>query len=45
MAFLLRLNFDLAAMESKGGPITPPGLPAFVADPAAFVTPDCVAPG
>ena len=46
LAFLLKLNFDLAAKEAKGEPITPPGLPAFVPEPQSFVSRDCVrAPG
>ena len=28
--------------ESKGDPITPPGLPAFVVVPQTFISTDCV---
>ena len=42
LAFLLRLNLELAAQESKGHSITPPGLPAFVPMGADFVSPDCI---
>ncbi len=45
LAFLLKLNLELAAKESKGEPITPPGLPSFVPNPADFVSEDCVAVG
>ena len=45
LAFLLRLNLELAAKESKNAPITPPGLPAFVPEPQTFVTRDCVKTG
>jgi hypothetical protein len=43
LAFLLKLNLDLAAKESQGEPITPPGLPSFLPNPADFVTEDCIA--
>ena len=42
LAFLLRLNLDLAAKEASGVFIAPPGLPALVPDPADFVTADCM---
>ncbi|MFZ2642833.1 MAG: DNA methyltransferase, partial [Verrucomicrobiia bacterium] len=42
LAFLLKLNLDLAAKEAKGEPITPPGLPPCVKDAKEFVTADCV---
>jgi SAM-dependent methyltransferase len=42
LAFLLKLNLELAEKESAGKSITPPGLPATVADPKDFVTDDCV---
>lgn len=42
LAFLLKLNLELAEKESQGQSITPPGLPAFVPEPAAFVSADCV---
>jgi SAM-dependent methyltransferase len=43
LAFLLKLNLELAEKESKGESITPPGLPSFMPNPADFVTKDCVA--
>jgi len=43
LAFLLKLNLELAHKESKGESITPPGLPSFVPNPADFVSEDCVA--
>jgi hypothetical protein len=42
LAFLLRLNLDLAAQESKGNVITVPGLPQFVPNPNTFASEDCV---
>jgi len=42
LAFLLKLNLELADKEAKGEAITPPGLPAFVPQPADFVSKDCV---
>jgi hypothetical protein len=42
LAFLLKLNLQLAAKESKGEPITPPGLPAGIANPKEFISADCV---
>ncbi len=42
LAFLLKLNLELAAKEAKGETITPPGLPAFVEKPKEFITKDCV---
>jgi hypothetical protein len=42
LAFLLRLNLRLADAESKGRPITPPGLPAFIPHPEDSITPDCI---
>jgi hypothetical protein len=43
LAFLLKLNLELADNESKGETITPPGLLSFVPKPADFVSEDCVA--
>jgi hypothetical protein len=43
LAFLLKLNLELAAKETNGQPITPPGLPAFVGSPKEFISKDCVA--
>jgi len=42
LAFLLKLNLELADKEAKGEAITPPGLPAFVPKAADFVSKDCV---
>ena len=42
LAFLLKLNGEVAAREAKGQPVVAPGLPPCVADRAAFVTEDCV---
>ena len=42
LAFLLRLNLDLAAKESAGQSVTPPGLPAFISNPEGFTTADCI---
>ena len=35
-------TLELADKETKGESITAPGLPAFVPNPADFVSPDCV---
>ena len=42
LAFLLKLNLELAEKEAKGEAITPPGLPALVPEPGSFVSRDCV---
>jgi hypothetical protein len=42
LAFLLKLNLELADKETKGETITPPGLPAWVPEPQSFVSRDCV---
>ena len=42
LAFLLRLNLELADKEGKGQPITPPGLPSSVASRVDFVGADCL---
>ena len=42
LAFLLRLNLELADKETKGQSITPPGLPAGVAKVESLVSPDCI---
>jgi hypothetical protein len=42
LAFLLRLNLELAEKESRAKPITPPGLPNFHPKPAQLVTDDCL---
>ena len=42
LAFLLRINLELAAKESDGISITPPGLPTSVPSQVEFVTGDCI---
>lgn len=42
LAFLLKLNLELAEKESSGQSVTPPGLPACVAQPNEFISQDCV---
>jgi len=42
LAFLLKLNLELAAKEAKKESITAPGLPAFVTDRESFISEDCV---
>ena len=42
LAFLLKLNLELADKEAKGEAIMPSGLPAFVPEPESFVSRDCV---
>ena len=44
LAFLLKLNLELADKEAKGEPITPPGLPSIYPDAKKLVTEDCIAP-
>jgi hypothetical protein len=44
LAFLLKLNGELADTEKYGAPVTPPGLPATIETPKQFVTGDCVQP-
>ena len=44
LAFLLRLNPELAGKESQGESITPPGLPASAPKSACFVSGDSIAP-
>jgi hypothetical protein len=44
LAFLLKLNLELADKEKNGAPVTPPGLPATIGKPEQFVTGDCVQP-
>ena len=44
LAFLLKLNLELAEKESAGQPITPPGLPKNYPDPQKLVTEDCIKP-
>ncbi|HVM50676.1 MAG TPA: type IIL restriction-modification enzyme MmeI, partial [Candidatus Acidoferrum sp.] len=42
LAFLLRLNLDLAAKESAGESVTPPGRPCFISNAEDFITADCI---
>ena len=44
LAFLLKLNLELAEKEVKGEAITPPGLPKFYPAPQELVTEDCIEP-
>ena len=44
LAFLLKLNLELADKEAKGEPITPPGLPSNYPDAKKLVTADCIQP-
>ncbi len=44
LAFLLRLNLELAAREEKGAAVTLPGFSKAVSNSAEFVTQDCVRP-
>jgi hypothetical protein len=44
LAFLLKLNLDLAAKESAGEPIAPPGLPRIFPDPESIITTDRIEP-
>jgi len=42
LAFLLKLNHELAEKESRGEPVQGPGLPECYPDPAKLVTDDCI---
>ena len=42
LAFLLAQNQELADKETKGKPITPPGLPVPAGETAEFMSNDCV---
>ena len=44
LVFLLKLNLELAEKETKGEPITPPGLPKNYPDSKKLVTADCIQP-
>jgi hypothetical protein len=44
LAFLLALNKAVAEREAAGQPVTAPGLPPCVSDPAPFITTDCITP-
>ncbi len=36
------MNHAVAQREAKGEPVTAPGLPPGITDPAPFITEDCV---
>ena len=42
LAFLLRLNLQLADTEANGEDLTAPGLPGFISAPDNFITTDCI---
>jgi len=42
LAFLLRLNLELAERETKAQSITPPGLPLPASNRADLVSEDCI---
>ncbi|HVM50680.1 MAG TPA: hypothetical protein VMU04_21815 [Candidatus Acidoferrum sp.] len=42
LAFLLKLNLGLAAKETTGELITPPGLPTLIPAAGGFTTADCI---
>jgi hypothetical protein len=42
LAFLLRLNLELAERETRGEQVTRPGLPATFPDPGSFASEDCL---
>lgn len=42
LAFLLRLNHEVAEREGQLQPVTGPGLPPCVKDPKPFITKDCI---
>lgn len=44
LAFLLTLNREVAEREKASEPVTAPGLPPCVTDPAPFITTDCIQP-
>lgn len=44
LAFLLKLNSQVASAEAKGEEVQGPGLPDFIDDKASYVTDDCVRP-
>ena len=44
LAFLLRLNLELADKEARGETITSPGLPPAVQSAEEFRTTDCIEP-
>lgn len=42
LAFLLKLNEEMAEREAKGEPIIGPGLPSIIKNPQDFITTDCI---
>jgi hypothetical protein len=42
LEFILELNHQVASREAEGLMVVSPGLPSFVANPAEFITSDCV---
>ena len=44
LAQLLALNQQVAARIEKAEPVTAPGLPPGLPDPASFITEDCIKP-
>jgi len=44
LAFLLHLNLELAGLETKGQPTTPPGLPLSTSRAGEFISSDCIEP-
>ena len=44
LAFLLRLNLELADKEAQGEKITPPGLPSFTTGGEGLTSQDCIQP-
>lgn len=42
LTFLLALNHAVAAREAQGEPVTAPGLPPCITNPAPFITEDCI---
>ena len=44
LAFLLRLNLQLADEEASGQPVTVPGIPPFLSSPVTLVSNDCIRP-
>jgi hypothetical protein len=44
LAQLLDLNQSVSAKIAAGQPVTSPGLPPIITNPAPFITPDCISP-
>jgi hypothetical protein len=43
LAFLLRLNLELAEKEAGGETVTPPGLPSMAVGQDGWISDDCIA--